>query len=254
MLTPLTGQLGPLGSGRGRIPKPVLWLRADSIVGIDDGDPVASWADISGNELDAADVYEEPRPLYKTEIVNGKPIVRFDTEDKFLSCPDSALLEPADTLTVFAVAAIADVGAQQASLFGRGSLPDNPPAWGLAFSTAEGVTSAAVGIRTNLGTYSLFVPVSLTLNAFYVWVITYRPVPAGIGVSLRQNGVELDHSVFAGTALSSSGADFSIGNIGFYVSLLHDLAELRVYGALPNERYVHKVEHMLGARYGITIP
>jgi hypothetical protein len=41
-----------------------------------DGDLVSSWADLSGNGNNAASTLTK-RPTYKTNIINGKPVIRF---------------------------------------------------------------------------------------------------------------------------------------------------------------------------------
>lgn len=52
-----------------------LWLKADAITGLNDGDDVATWADSSSNAYDATE--GTSKPIYKTNILNGKPVVRF---------------------------------------------------------------------------------------------------------------------------------------------------------------------------------
>jgi len=54
-----------------------LWLKADAITGLNDGDPVATWSDSSGNGRDATQSTPANRPTYKVNIVNGRPVVRF---------------------------------------------------------------------------------------------------------------------------------------------------------------------------------
>lgn len=55
-----------------------LWLDANAIVGLVDGDPVSTWDDESGNGNDATQGTAANQPVYKTNIVNGLPVVRFD--------------------------------------------------------------------------------------------------------------------------------------------------------------------------------
>jgi hypothetical protein len=54
-----------------------LWLKADALV-LNDADPVATWTDSSGNGYNATQATGAKQPLYKTAIVNSKPVVRFD--------------------------------------------------------------------------------------------------------------------------------------------------------------------------------
>lgn len=55
-----------------------VWLDASQIVGLNDGDAVAQWDDESGNGLHAYQSVAERKPVYKTNIVDGKPVVRFN--------------------------------------------------------------------------------------------------------------------------------------------------------------------------------
>src|SRR5690348_4328042 len=60
-----------------------LWVKADQIGGLSDGDPVSTWSDQSGvgNDMTSSG---SNRPTYKTGILNSFPIVRFDGSDDFL--------------------------------------------------------------------------------------------------------------------------------------------------------------------------
>lgn len=53
-----------------------LWFRADKI-NLSDNDPVVTWADDSGNGRDATQGVAGNRPVFKTNIIGGYPVVRF---------------------------------------------------------------------------------------------------------------------------------------------------------------------------------
>jgi hypothetical protein len=53
-----------------------LWLKADAIVGLVDGDAVATWID-SGGANNCTQVVVVSQPVYKTGILNALPVVRF---------------------------------------------------------------------------------------------------------------------------------------------------------------------------------
>lgn len=61
-----------------------LWLKADSLA-LNDNDPVATWTDSSGLGNNATQVTAGFKPLFKTAILNGKPIVRCDAVDDGMS-------------------------------------------------------------------------------------------------------------------------------------------------------------------------
>lgn len=63
-----------------------LWLKADALALAND-DPVTTWTDSSGLGNSAAQATVAQKPTYKTGIVNGKPVVRFDGVDDFMVCP-----------------------------------------------------------------------------------------------------------------------------------------------------------------------
>src|SRR5262245_20271840 len=56
----------------------LLWLKADAITGLTNGDPVAEWPDSSGNDRDAAQSTPGARPVYVSEEQNSLPVVHFD--------------------------------------------------------------------------------------------------------------------------------------------------------------------------------
>ncbi len=62
-----------------------LWLNAEKITGLSNGDPVVTWEDQSGNGNDHTQATGSKRPTYRTDVVNGKPVVRFDLVDDILS-------------------------------------------------------------------------------------------------------------------------------------------------------------------------
>ena len=65
-----------------------VWLKDAGLTGLGDNDPVSTWADSSGNGLDAIQGTAAYRPLYKTNILNGYPVVRFDGSDDYLDLGD----------------------------------------------------------------------------------------------------------------------------------------------------------------------
>lgn len=85
-----------------------LWLKAATIGG-SDNDPVSSWLDSSGTSNNASQATSGFRPLYKTNIVNSLPVVRFDGTDDYMSFGTS----PGTVCTAFVVAALGDVAANQ---------------------------------------------------------------------------------------------------------------------------------------------
>lgn len=73
-----------------------LWLAADAITGLSDGDTISTWEDQSASNWDAT-ASGSGQPTYETNEKNGLPVVRFDGTDDFLSLTTSAQ----STFTIF---------------------------------------------------------------------------------------------------------------------------------------------------------
>jgi len=65
-----------------------LWLQADAISGLTNGAPVATWPDGSGLNNNASQGTTSYQPLYWTNVVNAKPVVRFDGVDDYFALPN----------------------------------------------------------------------------------------------------------------------------------------------------------------------
>jgi PKD repeat protein len=76
-----------------------LWLRADALVGLADGDPVTTWPDGSGTAAHATQSVASKRPTYRTARVHGLPAVTFDATDDGMVTP----VDPGAPLTIFVV-------------------------------------------------------------------------------------------------------------------------------------------------------
>lgn len=81
----------------------VAWYRADTLTGLNDGDPVATWTDDSGNGYDLTQSTPSQRPLWRTNIQNSLAVVRFDGTDDLLS--NAAFVDFGDTYSLAIAAA-----------------------------------------------------------------------------------------------------------------------------------------------------
>jgi alpha-tubulin suppressor-like RCC1 family protein len=79
-----------------------MWLKADAITGLSDGQGVATWADSSGNGFSATMATASRQPLYKAGVLNGQPVLRFDNTDDGMATGLS-VAAPYSVLAVFSV-------------------------------------------------------------------------------------------------------------------------------------------------------
>lgn len=68
------------------LPHLQVWLDASQIVGLNDGDAVATWSDLSGNGNHYTQATASKRPTYKTGVQNSLPGVLGDGVDDILEC------------------------------------------------------------------------------------------------------------------------------------------------------------------------
>lgn len=68
-----------------------MWLDASSLSLINN-DPVSSWTDLSGTNKNATQDTLAMRPLYKTNMINGKPAVVFDGINDYLAFDGSIIV------------------------------------------------------------------------------------------------------------------------------------------------------------------
>jgi len=86
-----------------QIPGLAVWLDASQIIGLNDGDTITQWDDLSGNNNHASQSTSTKRPLYKANIKNGLPVARFDGLDDFMSFSNLTLLQNVPYAACFAV-------------------------------------------------------------------------------------------------------------------------------------------------------
>lgn len=93
-------QTGP--GGVGTASSNLVWLEADSIKGLSDGDDITTWNDGSGNNLDFSQPNASYKPIFKNNILNNKPVVRFEkTNGRIRRTSFSSF--PTTTITTFFV-------------------------------------------------------------------------------------------------------------------------------------------------------
>lgn len=229
---------------------PVLWLDASQEAYANDA-AVTTWTDRSGNGLNAAQGTGTKQPVFKTNIINGKPALLFDGTDDHLLVADHALLD-VPYITIFAVFDANDTAAFKqiltrnaaaawAAPFARYSMrlnvsealegwaesADTPPA--TIFGSTTGLTSPTIGaFRYDGATQAVYVngPVNGS-EARTTGPITASDQPLVIGSRLN-SGVE--------------GESFP----GY-------IAEVIIYNTALSTADRTSVTSYLGTKYGITV-
>jgi hypothetical protein len=234
MLTPL-GRGGPpvLGAvSSALLAGPKLWFAADAGVLDGSGNPatdgvaVATWQDQGRLAANATQATSGSRPLLRTNVLNGKPVLRFDGVDDRLAASFTALAQPN---TIFVV----------------GSYASSANAYfvdGTASGTRNAVFTQPLQIFAGLaqitsGVFSPFAAAAVTA------------VFNGSASALYKNGV----SVAAGNPGTNGLGGISIGSrwIGTDGFLPGDIAEILVYAGAMGSDDRATIEKYLSAKYAL---
>jgi hypothetical protein len=220
-----------------------LWLAADRISGLNDGDPVGTWADLSGNANDATQATAAKKPVFKVSILNGKPVVRFDGVDDVLA--NTGLLVagnfPASTaqmLVVFSIGAGYNPATAAYGVLGTGTSANS--FWRYN-GDGNGYLGEFRGAR--LAGY----PVSMPTAGSHVFSLK-----SGSGAGSYEARID---GVSKGAQNSSWAirASLLVGSDDTPHYLNGDIAEVLIYGAALSSADNVLLEKYLGTKYGITI-
>lgn len=96
------GLMAPSGFLPSQLAGLVAWYKADSLTA-NDGDLIATWADQSGNGNTLTQATDAAKPVYKVNVQNGQPVLRFDGVDDWMTTTASFAGETG--LEVFCVGA-----------------------------------------------------------------------------------------------------------------------------------------------------
>jgi len=95
------------------------WFKADSLA-LSDGNAVSAWSDSSTSANNATQATGADQPVYKTNILNGKPAVRFNGSTNFISVPLAAS-NYADTVPFSLFSVFTPNGITQVPIAGTGN-------------------------------------------------------------------------------------------------------------------------------------
>lgn len=227
-----------------------LWFKADALV-LNDGDAVTTWADSSGNGYDLSQSVAGEKPTYKTGILNGRPVVRFDGGDH-LNRDTTAL--PLRTHSLFIVF-------REASAVTSAGVFVMKPATGNDYDRNDGI---ALDTYNNTGylTVSAGTPTQYTTyvgsTGASPWGVYTHVLQSTTGVLYYNGSAGTPDSTFSTLDVNSAGG-FLVGAryIGGAISgsniLNGDVAEIILYNTNLATDARQTVERYLGAKYGITV-
>ena len=233
----------------------VLWLDAEDIDGQDDGtlgnpangDPVATWVDKSGRSHDVSQSTGADRPTLIASVVGGKPVVRFDANNEYLTRSDALGFSGNSAMTVFMVIEADDAVARRAMHLGKND--------GANWKTIGFATDSS--FRYNDGN-RIFA--NDPMNGSF-GIGTWMTEIGGTGGSGRffKNGDEKSQTGATNPTTAKDLVDGELligqgrGNNGsFSDRFLGDIAEIIVYDRALTAAERNRVGYYLEQKYGLT--
>lgn len=232
MSLPLTGA-GPSGPGviaPDAVSGLAAWFKADALA-LADAAAVSSWTDSSGNARHATQGTGSKQPTYRTNVVNSKPVVRFDGTDDVLETTGFTLNQPE---TVFIVATFRSARVANDTLI-DGATTNNMR----VFRTVTGLQQYAGANGPHL---------TLDPEGWHVYSFIYN----GASSEARYDGANLA----TGNPSTNNAGGIAIGGNGTLgtENAPVDVAEIAVYSSALSEANRSGIERHLGLKYGITVP
>lgn len=229
----------------------LLWLKADAISSLNDGDAVSTWNDSSGNGYNATQTGTN-RPIYKTGIINSKPIVRFAAaSSQWMNTSDFAA--DGAGLSFFFVAAHTTTDNDHAIItkWDHGT----STSWALQYNAGELKLYPTITSPDGGGSSSTTSAASLG-TGFNVVSVIYDGSQGTATNRLKfyKAGTGVAATVNASTpaTLPDVAATVKIGAFGGALTryLSGDIAEIVVYNSALGTTDRNAVEHYLGVKYG----
>jgi hypothetical protein len=233
----------------------LLWLRADAGADTLNG-TVSRWHDQSGNGNDAIQTTTSRQPLLVANILNGKPVIRFDGLDDRLAFTSST---PMSKFTIFMVVKNEPGGGLNPDhVIAFGPLGGNWDQWYfILFMGVDNVTDRIEiggpdgGIRA----------VAPNLSAYGEWrnisVVTNQTI---YSTTLRWNGNNATMTPVVGTNMAINAPMGTGGGIagtdgdpsGNKLTAKSDFAEVIIYNRAVTDSERTEVENYLSVKYNIV--
>ena len=214
----------------------LLWMAADSISGKSDGDSVDTWRDLSTSGNNATQSTSSKRPVYKTNTLNGKPVLRFSGAQELSTATGNALGD----FTVFVVFKATAIGG------GYDRVLDKDYANGFWLGrNSSTVNSFGGGIEESGSPFGIFG--SFPDNNWNV----LGSIRSGTTHYLYNNGSALANNTVSG--VTTNTAVYGIGgrNANYFTG---DIAEILVYGTALSAEDRKVIEAYVGQKYNLSMP
>lgn len=217
------------------VPGMVAWFTPRALIGYSDGNAVEIWPNACGRGPDAVQATAGKRPVYKTNILNGRPVVRFTAASGHrLVCAMGEKSQPTTLFIVFKIPSA--TGGHQFIVDGTDSVKRQ-----MLYYSSGGKMCVNAGI---LGDAAQALPWGFLImclgfnGANGTFYINGSPIWGGTGVNFGTNAI-------SGLSLGAAYNDTSF--------LSGDIAEFMLYNEAVSAANRKLIETYLGTEYGIAV-
>lgn len=234
----------PVAGGGSPPGTPDWWMKADAITGLNDDDPVVSWLDSSSAAKHYGQASAGNRPTYKTNIVNGLPVVRFATDDSLVQDPDARTLAVANTLII-----VCSPSTSTDDYILGGSGTEGVPA------IISGFSSKAFEYYNSVSGTGERETFQASASGFHILTVTRTDDTGNVvgyydGTQVFSTGVNTSRD-WDGLFIQEIGAN---GNASGSDPFNGDIAEIIHYASVLSGGDLTTVHNYLGSKYAITVP
>ncbi|WP_028978943.1 hypothetical protein [Sporocytophaga myxococcoides] len=226
-----------------------LWLSADKLEGLEDGDPVAEWQDRSLNRNHAVEVDPLNNPVYREDAGSGYPAVEF-AGSQYLVSSDSIDITGSKASTIFFVAEASAAGDRTVLYIGDAA--------GTNAKTRIYAANDSLKVSFNNG-YRTFSNGLTALDEFNA--VSFRNAQGanyGQYQAFLNNTSLTENSVSADTTVPNTSGDlFYIGasrSAGVFTSgafMKGSIAEIIVYNRALNDHEVEDIFNYINNKYNL---
>ena len=214
---------------------PFRWFEADALA-LSDNDPVSSWTDKSPAGDHAIQATSGNQPIYKSGILNGRAVVRFDGSNDYLSF--SEILDTSGATAHFFIVAKQNASGTRAIIGTRPSSGNN--GWVLRYQSATQLMYYHTGYSPNV-TYNI-------TDKFNLIEVQRNGLNITVG-SDGTLGTPQAVSGYSASSLNGTRIGGALSSLDTYMS--GDIAEIIIYDiVLPSAERSDIISALL-TKYGL---
>jgi hypothetical protein len=216
----------------------VFLLAADQITGLSDGEAVAIWADVGPNSLSCT-ATPSLRPVYKVNILNSLPVIRFNNDDEMQIAGVGALVPSAAHLFIVATIGSGESEDEYYNLYNHSASVDSW--WGYKPGSC-GYLGAFRNAR--IEEY----PAAMPFTGTHIFEL--RSSASGYNFLLDQTSKGVQAADYdAGDSIHTIGGHEVYGNAGKF--LWGDIAEIILYSAIQTGDDLNTIYDYLTIKYNL---